>query len=273
MLDLDTQDLIFLYALDALELVDRERVEKLLLHDLDAQQELKANLELTELLASRVPVQKAPDQLELKVLAKIQSLQPTPQASVKIISETPVRVATRVVIPWFARASLGFALAASLAAAWFGFQNRQLSSNLKALQDQQTTLSNIVADSRARNLQLTSELKALQDQKTTLSSIVADNRARVVALLAPDGKTVVGQAIITRDGRVLMAHNMGKLPPGKTWQAWFLPKKAKTPTSIGIFRGPSVAATIPNEVTAVGISEEPDGGSPKPTTPRAVARM
>jgi anti-sigma-K factor RskA len=242
MLDLDTQDLIALYALGALELPDRTRVEKLLEHDQDAQQELKANLELTEMLAGQVPFKTAPNDLELKVLAKIRQVQSQPQPK----TPTPLmRPATRVVIPWFARASLGFALAASLAAIWFGLQNQKLAT----------------------------DLKTLQDQKTTLSSIVADNRARVVALLAPDGKTVVGQAIITHDGRVLMAHNMGKLPPGKTWQAWFLPKKSTTPTSLGIFRGPSVAGSIPNEVTAVGISEEPDGGSEKPTTPRAVARM
>ncbi len=242
MLDLETQDLIALYALDALELAGRERVEKLLEQDADARAELKANLELTEMLAFTVPSKTAPDALESKVLAKIRQLQtpsqPTAPTSV-------MRPATRVVIPWFARASLGFALAASLAGVWFG----------------------------VRNLQLSSDLKSLQDQKTALSSIVADNRARVVALLAPDGKTVVGQAIITHDGRVLMAHNMGKLPPGKTWQAWFVPKKSTMPTSIGTFRGPSVAATIPSEVTAVGISEEPDGGSEKPTTPRAVAKM
>jgi anti-sigma-K factor RskA len=242
MLDLNTQDLIALYALNALEPSERERIEKLLERDLEAQQELKTNLEMTNILASQVPFKAAPDDLELKVLGKIRALRSEPKSQ---ISQPQMRVATRAVIPWFARASLGLALAASLAAAWFGIRNQQLSL----------------------------DLKALQDQKTTLSSIVADKGARVVALLAPDGKTVVGQAIITRDGRVLMAHNMGKLPPGKTWQAWFLPKKSKTPTSIGIFRGPSVAASIPNEVTAVGISEEPDGGSPKPTTPRAVARM
>jgi anti-sigma factor RsiW len=242
MLDLDTQDLIILYALDSLEPATRERVEKLLEHDLDAQQELQQNLVVTQALAARAPLKTAPDELELKVLTKIRELQAQPKA---LIPQAQMRLATRVVIPWFARISLGFALAAGLAAVWFGFQNQQLGK----------------------------DLKTLQDQKTTLSSIVADNRARVVALLAPDGKTVVGQAIITHDGRVLMAHNMGKLPPGKTWQAWFLPKKSKTPTSIGVFRGPSVAATIPIEITAVGISEEPDGGSPKPTTPRAVARM
>jgi anti-sigma-K factor RskA len=242
MLEGDTQDLMVLYALGALELADRERVEKLLEQNLEAQAELNANLELTEKLASQVPFKAAPDSLELKVLAKIRQVQTPPKPK----APTPVmRPATRVVIPWFARASLGFALAASLAALWFGLQNQKLAV----------------------------DLKALQDQKTTLSSIVADNRARFVALLAPDGKTVVGQAIITHDGRVLMAHNMGKLPPGKTWQAWFVPKKSTKPTSLGIFRGPSVAASIPDEVTAVGISEEPDGGSEKPTTPRAVARM
>ncbi len=242
MLDLETQDLIALYALGALEFADRERVEKLLEHNPDAQQELKVNLELTEMLASQVPFKAVPDSLEVIVLAKIRQLQTPPKPKAPTLVMRP---ATRVVIPWFARASLGFALAASLTALWFGLQNQKLDT----------------------------DLKALQDQKTTLSSIVADNRARVVALLAPDGKTVVGQAIITHDGRVLMAHNMGKLPPGKTWQAWFLPKKSTKPTSLGIFRGPSVAASIPNEVTAVGISEEPDGGSEKPTTPRAVAKM
>jgi Anti-sigma-K factor rskA len=242
MLDLEQKDLIALYALDALELASREHVEKLLEQNPEAQAELKANLELTEKLASTVPLKTAPDSLELIVLAKIRQLQTPPKPKAPTLVMRP---ATRVVIPWFARASLGFALAAGLAALWFGLQNQKLAV----------------------------DLRALQDQKTTLSSIVADSRARVVALLAPDGKTVVGQAIITHDGRVLMAHNMGKLPPGKTWQAWFLPKKSTKPTSLGIFRGPSVAATIPGEVTAVGISEEPDGGSEKPTTPRAVARM
>jgi anti-sigma-K factor RskA len=242
MLDRDSQDLIVLYALGALEVAERERVEKLLEQNQDAQAELKANLELTKKLAFTVPFKAAPDHLELKVLSRIRQVQTPSQPKAPT---SVMRPATRVVIPWFARASLGFALAASLTAIWFGLQNQKLAT----------------------------DLKALQDQKTTLSSIVADNRARVVALLAPDGKTVVGQAIITHDGRVLMAHNMGKLPPGKTWQAWFLPKKSTKPTSLGIFRGPSVAASIPNEVTAVGISEEPDGGSEKPTTPRAVARM
>ena len=270
MLDLETQDLIALYALDALEPAQRVRVEKLLEQNPEARSELKANLEIGQILATRVPVKPAPDDLEFKVLARVRALNTMP----KIQPSVPqIRPATRVVIPWFARASLALAMVASASAIWFGVQNQKISSDLKNLENQKTSLWDNFRALQDQNTKLASDLSILQDQKMTLSSIVADNRARVVALLAPDGKTVVGQAIITHDGRVLMAHNMGKLPPGKTWQAWFLPKASKTPTSLGVFRGPSVAASIPNEVTAVGISEEPDGGSPKPTTPRAIARM
>jgi anti-sigma-K factor RskA len=270
MLDLETQDLIALYALGALDPAERKHVEKLVEQNPEARSELKANLEVTQALGNQVPLQPAPDHLELKLMARVRALTTAPKA---LASIPQIRPATRVVIPWFARISLPIALAASVLAVWFGVQNQKISSDLKNLENQKTVLWDNFSVLQDQNTKLAGDLKILQDQKTTLSSIVADNRARVVALLAPDGKTIVGQAIITHDGRVLMAHNMGKLPPGKTWQAWFLPKKSSTPTSLGVFRGPSVAASIPIEVTAVGISEEPDGGSPKPTTPRAIARM
>ncbi len=269
MLDLETRDLIALYALDALEPQERSRVEVLLAGDTEAQAELKANLAITNALAARVPMLKAPDYLEFKVLSQIRGTTPKAKTSIG-----QIRPATRAVIPWFARASLGFALLASLAAAWFGVQNQKVLYDYRTLQNQKSALWDQFSALEAQNVKLTNDFNTMHNQKIELSSIVADSKARVVALLAPDGKTIVGQAIITQDGRVLMAHNLGKLPPGKTWQAWFLPKTSKTPTSIGVFRGPSVSAThIPNEVTAVGISEEPDGGSLKPTTPRAVARM
>ena len=270
MLDLETQDLIALYALDALEPAQRVRVEKLLEQNPEARSELKVNLEIGQILATRVPVKFAPDDLEFKVLARVRALNTMP----KIQPSVPqIRPATRVVIPWFARLSLPIALAASVMAIWFGFQNQKISSDFKALQNQKTMLWDNFSALQDQNTKLVSDLKTLQTQKTIVSFIVADSKARAVALLAPDGKTMVGKAIVTEHGWVLMAHNMGKLPPGKTWQAWFLAKDSKTPTSIGVFHDMSLYAKIPLGITAVGISEEPDGGSVKPTTPRAVAKM
>lgn len=243
MLTDDRRNQITLYALNALEPDEMREVEQWLERDAEARSILRAELETTARLAQGVPQFDPPADLESKVMARFRAereqVSSTPTAPTATVTTLPKletntpRARPRPVPRWAVIAS-GFALAASLAVV--ALVTRNTGPNLDPVAIEQTV------------------------------------GARTLALQTTDGKAA-GRVVVTPDGRVLVGHTLGDAPTGKTWQAWYIPKDAKNPVSLGVFSGSSVAVVIPKDAVAVAMSEEPDGGSAQPTLVRALAKI
>ena len=239
----DPKDLIALYALDALEPDDARRVEAYLERHPEAREELRAHREVAARLARAVPQLDPPAHLEARVMERIRALDmaqpaaPIPFTPNPRAEASPSRSPLRFLAP-------ALALVASVAAVVLAVQNAKLNTELEA----QRTLG----------------LESAQ--------IIA-TAARALPMLAPDTQTEVGRVFIAADGRVLFVHNLPALPRGKTWQAWYIRADNPAPVSLGVFGGSSVLERVPDGVTALAFSEEPEGGSATPTLVRGLANI
>lgn len=239
----DPKDLIALYALDALEPDEARRVEAYLERHPEAQEELRAHREVAARLARSVPQVDPPPYLEARVMERIRALeanQPT-KPSPAPISFTPTPQAAPSPLRWIAPT---LAVAASVAAIVLAVQNARLGAELEA--------------QRALGVE---------------SAQVIAAGARSLPMKTPDGQTEVGRVLVAPDGRVLFVHTLGALPQGKTWQAWYIQASNPAPVSLGVFDGSSVLKRIPDGVAALGVSEEPAGGSTAPTLIRGLANI
>ena len=106
---------------------------------------------------------------------------------------------------------------------------------------------------------------------------VEANQQMAAVLAQPDAKTSHGgiagggQATVVMSARadavVVVLHDLRKPPSGKVWQLWLMDASQKA-RSIGLTSG-DVATVIQGGVvgqTTFGLTEEPAGGSPAPTT-------
>jgi anti-sigma-K factor RskA len=256
MTDTETRELLPLYALNALEPGEAAQVEAFIARSPDARAELQGFLETTALLARSVPQIEPTGELRSKVLEKIRvTAQVAPPVSAPIsstpisstpISSTPAPIqmpapsASRWLIPFLSTLTI----AASLVAVVLG---TQISS-------------------------LNSELEAIRTQNASSVAVVAAPGAKMYALFDPGSKKAIGQVVLTKDGRVFFAHELGQIPNGKTWQAWAITKDSKA-VSLGVFAGSSITNAVNVDVAAFGISEEPVGGSSQPTQVRGLAAL
>ncbi|GAB3932968.1 anti-sigma factor [Kribbella albertanoniae] len=115
------------------------------------------------------------------------------------------------------------------------------------------------------------------DQYREKNAAVEVNRQMAAVLAQPDAKTSHGgitgggQATVVRSARadavVVVLHDLRKPPSGKVWQLWLMDASQKA-RSIGLTSG-DLATVIQGGVvgqTTFGLTEEPRGGSPAPTT-------
>jgi len=123
------------------------------------------------------------------------------------------------------------------------------------------------------------------DQYRDKQAAVEANQQMASVLAQPDAKTSHGgiagggQATVVMSARadavVVVLHDLRKPPSGKVWQMWLMDASQKA-RSIGLTSG-DVATVIRGGVvgqTTFGLTEEPAGGSLKPTTdPVAVFAM
>lgn len=245
----DPKDLIALYALDALEPDEARLVEAYLERHPEAWEELRAHREVAARLARFVPQVDPPPYLEARVMERIRALgenraletnqpaKPTPAP----IPFTPKPQAVPSPLRWIAPA---LALVASIAAIVLAVQNARLGAELEA--------------QRALGLE---------------SAQIIAAGARSLPMKTPDGQAEVGRVLVAPDGRVLFVHTLGAVPQGKTWQAWYIQANNPAPVSLGVFDGSSVLKRIPDGVAALGVSEEPAGGSTAPTLIRGLANI
>ena len=117
----------------------------------------------------------------------------------------------------------------------------------------------------------------LQSQVSELATAAADLNA---VLTAPDAQTVAGTAGAGSRATVVMSKSQGRavlvtegMPPpptGSTYQVWYVGAGGSA-SSAGFVPPTANAATVltgnPATAVAIGVTLEPEGGSPQPTTP------
>jgi anti-sigma-K factor RskA len=115
-----------------------------------------------------------------------------------------------------------------------------------------------------RGAQLNSELQSLR-AKTSQQTAILSSASRVQLASTAAGAVPIGQAFLTRDGKIVIALKLPAPETGKTYQAWFIPKGETNPRPLETFRD-SLTTQIPADAAAIAVSLEPSGGSKTPTT-------
>ncbi|MFD8982692.1 anti-sigma factor domain-containing protein [Streptomyces sp. NPDC059564] len=101
-----------------------------------------------------------------------------------------------------------------------------------------------------------------------------DGLAAVLA--APDARTVTGRSASgatakvvvspSRDQAAFLGSGLPQAPPGRTYQLWLADGGVMRPAGLTTGDGGSVLTAPVGHATAVGLTLEPSGGSPHPTT-------
>jgi hypothetical protein len=115
-------------------------------------------------------------------------------------------------------------------------------------------------------------LRAADDSRTRLSIVTAPDVRRIDLAGQRTAPGAAARAFWSPSrGVVLMAANLPSLPPGRTYQLWFVTADAKV--SVGLLK-PDASGRVDAIVTsatnlpspaAVAVTQEPEGGVPQPT--------
>jgi anti-sigma-K factor RskA len=119
--------------------------------------------------------------------------------------------------------------------------------------------------------------KALQDQlevSRQIAFVMTSPESMPLKLMPKDKNMPMVHAYLhPHMGVAITAEQMPAMPAARTLQLWFVPKTGK-PMSIAIFHPDSqgqIAVVAPvhmpmNEIAELAVTEEPEGGSPQPTS-------
>jgi anti-sigma-K factor RskA len=245
----DLQDLAAAYALGALEPAEARAFEALLATSADARRELAAYQEVGALLAAGTPAVAPSPDLKARTMAR---------ATEDKVVALPARRTGAGWAPWAAVAASLVAVV-GLALSRQGLQRRlaEQDTRLAELQDTLTVREAKLATREA-------ELNAILDPHVTLTRMGA-----------PGSPQPVVQLFWNRRNNQMLVHAF-QLPPAaskRAYQLWFLPKNGKPIPSVTFNSEPSghalvQAVPVPGDLdlTAAALTDEPEGGSPQPTT-------
>ena len=114
--------------------------------------------------------------------------------------------------------------------------------------------------------------RAADDSRNTLSIVAAPDVRRIDLAGQRPAPAAAARAFWSPSrGVVLVAANLPALPPGRTYQLWFVTADAKV--NVGLLKPDPTgrvdaivtnAANLPTPA-AVAVTQEPDGGVPQPT--------
>lgn len=196
----------------------------------------------------------APDRLRASVLAGITSVRPLPPVGDAAAADEPeeddevdeLAAARERRTRRSARAWVAVAAALALVAGGAVVRSVQLDSQLDSV--------------TAQAAQVTAVLTA-PDAVTTSASVSTGGRAAVVTSAS------LGQSVLVTD-------SVAPPPPGSTYQVWYLAKSG-APASAGFVPAGGTTSVLlqgdPTTASGVGITVEPAGGSPQPTTTPVMA--
>lgn len=262
-------DVVPAYALDALDRDERQAFEEHLVICERCQAALRQWPGVSSGLGLAAEPAEPPPDLRSRTLARAVA---QPQAHLGR-PVTPFRPAVAVPGPSRPRSSAlqRWALAASVVlmaglAAYAALLRIQLAETADAL-----------GEAAAYVAQLSAELETSRRDAAmlvdTLQVVNAGDVIRVDLRGAGPGAGATGRAFVSERGVVFHSEGLPALAGGRTYQLWVIPQGA-APVSAGTFAvnafgGSSLARMLPAglaTVAAVAVTEEPDGGSPGPTT-------
>lgn len=279
-----SEDLLVAYVLGILQTEDIHQLSTLMREHPELQHDISELRRIIDALPYALPDAVPPPDLRSKIVARAEGTLPR-QAKAPDVP--------RVVRPWWQRpwlTALSGALAAILLLITISLQmqsaNRQTTiqglqkqlaqqqSRADALQSQATTLQSQTAEQQAA-------IQNLQQQLGQLQGLTEERQALVALLANPDinvsiGKSDQGNVTFVRSagGDGLVA-NLPQLQQGRTYQLWLIKGSNTPPSSAGTFsvdqsghgvlvvQDPPVASSEP---AIFAITNEPEGGSPAPTT-------
>ena len=128
------------------------------------------------------------------------------------------------------------------------------------------------------------DLERLREQLTSVRTEAARSRKVLAVVLSRDAKyirlsTSPNEPVFrafwgAAAGLVLTGADVPSLKQGRTFQLWVVPKAGGNPVSAGVFAPQPDGQVLliaetrlgPGDAAALAISDEPEGGSPQPTT-------
>jgi Anti-sigma-K factor rskA len=228
-------DMFELYSLGLLEGAEKNELEAHLGRNCPTcLSNYKSALELNSVLLSLTPDVEPPARLKRRVMASV-GVEPK---------------------SWWGWASLVAAAGMLVVTLWIGNQERQRTADLAQARE-------AIAGMSSEREQLQQALRMLDQPETRQVTFGKDQPA------PPRGNVFIH----ARLGVMLIASNLPKLAPGKTYQMWLVPKEG-APKPAGLFQssdrqsamhflaGPVDSAAL----AAVAVSVEPEAGSSAPTT-------
>lgn len=234
----DPRDLLAAYALDAVDDLDRRRVEDLVAADPDAARELET-LRATAAVLGAATSAAPPPELRRSVLDRISEEGQVPAPALVAGERGTVRRRPRRTF-WVAAAAAALVAAAVPSVlAW-----RQ-----------------------------TQEVHRVQAQQQEVVDLLADPLAQVRRADVPGGGTVVG--VLSRDRALFTASGLQEPGPGKVYQLWVVRDGVPVPDAVMAAGARIVRATPDDYVVlthryaagdSLAVTVEPTGGSLKPTT-------
>lgn len=212
----------------------------------------------------RLPDRTAPPELRARILARARAEGAGSDGDGA--SVTPIDGERRGLpggrLPWLA-------LAASVAGLlWLGQQNRSLRSSLESARTERAAVAARLAEIRT-DLQLAETELARFD---SLTEILSGEDLRFASLTG-DTEPLLGLVWSpSRQTLVIAANDLPPLSAGRTYQLWGIPAEGD-PVSLGTFdAGPDGDALLQRPLAVDAdfdlgaITEEPEGGSPQPTS-------
>jgi len=243
----DIHTLTGAYALDALDEFERRQFEAHLAQCPDCAREVD-ELRATAARLALVVAEQPPDSLRGRVLAQVATTRQEPPAGKPVTAAPPARAGDRR-SGWAPRLTAAAAAIATAAAVVLGVVTVRTAAQRDFAQAQ---------------------LAQLQAEYQPLAQLAAAPDARGGTGTGVHGGTVFVLASHELNKAVMVASDLPTPPDGHIYQAWLIGQGQ--PRSVGLMT-PGVSATEPPVefgglagAAKVGLTIEPAGGSPQPTT-------
>ena len=255
----DLKDLAAAYALGALDPADVHAFEAFLATSPEAQREVAEYREVNALLAVETPLGRtgpSPD-LKARLLGRIAAQKITPLGTEK----RPSAAEPRARAPWTMWAALAAGVVITV------FLGRSVRSLERQVAGQDSTIVSLQSALSQRETRLA-------QREATLNAIL-DPAVRLTTLTSTAAQAPVLQLFLNVKKNVAIAHafNLHPARSGRVYQLWFIPKNGKPIPSV-TFNSEDSGHAMVQEIPvpaglglgAAAITDEPEGGSPQPTT-------
>lgn len=228
------------YTLDALEDLQKVAFERHLESCESCRDEIRSFSDALTAMADDAATP-PPDRLRASVLSAISQVRPlAPEVPADVVEETAT--VTQLAPRRARRATTWLAVAAAV-------------------------LGIAMAGAVWRTVGLQSQVSQLASASSELSAVLTAPDAQMVGAMASTGGRGTVVMSMSKGEAALVTQGLAPAPAGKTYQVWFVGKDVITPAG---FVAESTAATLlvgdPSSAVAVGVTVEPAGGSPQPTS-------